>query len=66
MLELQRNAHCFAFQRDPEKGYHWNDPSQHLHALHVFGVNNQGIRVQHSSFSDTDFELVNIGCENPC
>ena len=32
MLELQSNAHCVAFQKDPEKGYNWNDPSQHLHA----------------------------------
>ena len=32
MLELERNAHCVAFQNDSEKGYHWNDPSWHLHA----------------------------------
>ena len=32
MLELERNAHCVAFQNDPEKGYHWNDSSRHLHA----------------------------------
>ena len=30
MLELERNAHCVAFQKDPEKGYHWNDPSRHV------------------------------------
>ena len=23
-------AHCVAFQKDPQKGYHWNDPSRHL------------------------------------
>ena len=33
MLELERNAYCVAFQKDPEKGYHWNDPSRHLHAF---------------------------------
>ena len=32
MLELERNTHCVAFKKDPEKGYHWNDPSRHLHA----------------------------------
>ena len=26
MFELECNAHCVAFQKDPEKGYHWNDP----------------------------------------
>ena len=31
-----------------------------------FRVNNQGIGVQYSSFSNTDFELVNIGWDNPC
>ena len=73
MLELQRNAHCVAFQKDPEKGYHWNDPSRHLHAYNphevvfetCFRVNNQGIGVQHSNFSNTGFELVNIGWDNP-
>ena len=65
MLELQHNAHCVSFQKDPEKGYHWNDPSRYLHdSRHkvvcetCFRVNNQGIGVQHSSFSNTDFELV--------
>ena len=69
MLELQRNAHCVSFQKCPEKGYHWNGPSRHLHAYSrhevvyetCFRVNNQGIGVQHSSFSNTDSELVNIG-----
>ena len=32
MLELERNAHFVAFQKDPEKGHHWNDPRWHLHA----------------------------------
>ena len=31
-LELERNALCVAFQKDPEKGYHWNDSSRHLYA----------------------------------
>ena len=74
MLELQHNAHCAAFQKDPEKGYHWNDASWHLNAYSqyevvcetCFQVYNQSIRVQHSSFSNTDFELVNIGWDNPC
>ena len=51
MLELQRNAHCVAFQKDLEEGYHWNDPRRHLHAYSrrevvcetCFQVNNQGI-----------------------
>ena len=30
MSELERNAHCVAFQKDPEKMYHLNDPSRHL------------------------------------
>ena len=74
MLELQCNSHCVAFQKDPEKGYHWNDPSRHLHAYSrhevvcetCFRVNNRGIGVQHSCFSNTGFELVNIGWDNPC
>ena len=74
MLELQRNAHCVAFQKDPEKGYHWNDPGRHLHAYSrheivcetCFQVENQSIRVQHSSFSNTGFKLVNIGWDDPC
>ena len=57
MLELQHNAHCVAFQKGPEKGYHQNDPNLHLHTfnLHVvacencFQVNHQGIGVQLSS-----------------
>ena len=32
MLELERNAPCVAFRKDPEKGYYWSDPSRHLHA----------------------------------
>ena len=60
-------------KKEPEKGYHWNDPSRHLHAYSrnevvcatCFRVNNQGIGVQHSSFFNTDFELVNIGWDNP-
>ena len=74
MLELQCNTHCVAFQKDPEKGYHWNDPSWHLHTYSQHEVvcetcsqvNNQGIGVRKSSFSNTDFELVNIGWDNPC
>ena len=74
MLELQRNAHCIAFQKDPEKGYHWNDPSWYLHSYSqhevvcetFFRVNNQGIGFQYSSFSNTDFELVNVSWNNPC
>ena len=74
MLELQRNAHCVAFQKDPEKGYRWNDPSRHLHAYSrhevvcdtCFRDYNQRIGVQHSSFSNAEFELVNIGWDNPC
>ena len=30
MLELERNAHCVAFQKNLEKGYHWNDPTRHV------------------------------------
>ena len=75
MLELQGNAHCVAFQKDPEKAYHWNDPIRHLHAYSrhevvcetCFEVNDQGIGIQHSSFSNTDFEeLLNIWWDNPC
>ena len=51
MLELEHNTHCVAFQKDPEKGYHWNDPSQNLHAYRwhevvcvtCFPVNKQDI-----------------------
>ena len=32
VLELECKQHCVTFQKDPEKGYHWNDPSRHLHA----------------------------------
>ena len=32
MLELERNTHFVPFQKDPEKGYHWNDPRRNLHA----------------------------------
>ena len=57
MLELQHNAHCIAFQKDPEKGYRWNDPSRHLHAYSryevvcetCFRVNNQGSEFQRTS-----------------
>ena len=35
MLELERNAHCVALQKDLEKGYHWNDPKRHLHAYSI-------------------------------
>ena len=74
MLELQRNTHCVTFQKDPEKEYHWNDLDRHLYAYSrhevvcetCFRVKNQGIGVQHSSFSNADFELVNIGWDNPC
>ena len=53
MLELERNTHCVAFKKDPEKGYHWNDPSRHLHAysrhevvcVTCLQVKNQGIGV---------------------
>ena len=61
MLELEHNAHCFAFQKDPEKGYHWNDPRRHLHAysrnevvcVTLFRVNNQGLGVD-SLFINSD------------
>ena len=51
ILELEHNTHCVAFQKDPEKGYHWNDPSQNLHAywwhevvcVTCFPVNKQDI-----------------------
>ena len=53
MLKLEHNAHCVAFQKDPEKGYHWNDPSRHLRTFYrqkvvcetCFRVNNQGIGI---------------------
>ena len=53
MLELERNAHCVAFQNDPEKGYHSNDPSWLLHAYSRhevvcetwFRVKNQGFGI---------------------
>ena len=53
MLGLERNAHCVAFHKDPEKGYHWNDPSRHLHTYSRhevvcktwFGVKNQGFGI---------------------
>ena len=65
MLELQRNAHCVAFQKDREKGYNWNDPSWHLHAysrhevvcVTCFRVNNQGIRV-YSLFINLDLRRI--------
>ena len=66
MLELERNEHCVAFQKDPEKGYHWNDPSRHLHAysrqhdvvcVTCFQVNNQGIRID-SLFINSDLRSV--------
>ena len=53
MLELKCNVPCLAFQKDPEKEYHWSDPSRHLYAysqhevvcVTYFQVNNQGIGV---------------------
>ena len=65
MLELESNAHCVAFQKDPEKGYHWNDPSWHLHARNrhevvcvtCFRVNNQGIGVD-SLFINSDLSSI--------
>ena len=66
MLELERNEHCVAFQKDPEKGYHWNDPSRHLHAysrqhdvvcVTCFRVNNQGIGID-SLFINSDLRSV--------
>ena len=33
MSELERNAHCVAFQKDPEKMYHLNDPSLTIDSL---------------------------------
>ena len=65
MLELEHNAHCFAFQKDPEKGYHWNDPRRHLYAysrnevvcVTRFRANNQGLGVD-SLFINLD--LCNI------
>ena len=58
-------AHCIAFKKDPEKGYHWNDSSRHLHAysLHevvcetCFRVSNQGIRVD-SLFINADLRSI--------
>ena len=65
MLELSRNAHCVAFQEDLEKGYHWNDPSRHLHdynrhevaCVTCFRVNNQGIEVD-SLFINSDLRSI--------
>ena len=65
MLELKLNAHCVAFQNDPEKGYHWNDPSQHLHAYSrhevvcetCSRVNNQGIGID-SLFINSDLRSI--------
>ena len=65
MLELERNAHCVAFQKDPEKGHHWNDPSRHLHTYSrhevvcetCFRVNNQGIGVD-SLFINSDLRSI--------
>ena len=31
MWELERKVPCVAFQKDPERRYHWSDPSRHLH-----------------------------------
>ena len=32
MLELKCDVHRVLFEKDPEKGYHWSDPSRQLHA----------------------------------
>ena len=63
MLELECNVHCAALQKDPEKRYHWNDPSRHLHAYSrhevvcktCFRVNNQGIGIV-SLFINSDYQ----------
>ena len=74
MLELERNAYCVAFQKDPEKGHHWNDPSRHLHTYSrheavcetCFRVNNQGIGVD-SLFINSDLRsLCYITKKNYC
>ena len=74
MLELESNAHCVAFQKDPEKGHHWNDPSRHLHTYSrheavcetCFRVNNQGIGVD-SLFINSDLRsLCYITKKNYC
>ena len=74
MLELESNAHCVAFQKDPEKGHHWNDPSRHLHTYSrhevvcetCFRVNNQGIGVD-SLFINSDLcSLCYITKKNYC
>ena len=65
MLELERNAPCVAFQKDSEKGYHWSDPSRHLHAysrhevvyVTYFRVNNQSIGVD-SLFINSDLRSI--------
>ena len=54
-----------AFQKDSEKGYHWNDPSRHLHAYSrhevvcetCFRVTNQGIGVD-SLFINSDLHSI--------
>ena len=65
MLELESNAHCVAFQKDPEKEHHWNDPIRHLHTYSrhevvcetFFRVNNQGIGVD-SLFINSDLRSI--------
>ena len=57
MLKLERNVHCVAFQKDPEKRYHLNDPSRHLlivylqiqiYVVYITLPNKQKILYRHS------------------
>ena len=65
MLEWEHNAQCYAFQKDPEKGYHRNDPRRHLYAhsqnelvcVTRFRVNNQGIGAD-SLFINSDLRSI--------